>query len=544
MLAENVGSRTIRKGGAETHAARDLGDHPPVGLGFARRRQERALPRDPPLGVGHGAVLLAPGGGREENVRAGGDGVVRHDVFGEDEQLEPAERLAYLARARQRNRGIGRHHPQRLDLAAGDGLEQLHRLESFARRDPRRLPEAGDTVDVLAGKAHMRRELVGEPADLAPAHGIGLAGQRERPLPAAADAAGREMAVDDGVDLVGALRRLIHALREAGDGIGRGLEELEEARDVGLRQAGEPCGRGEVGRDLARARQGILEAGGVGVDIRVVEHAPVGEMHQQAAEQRGVHPGRDGKKEVGILRGGGAARIDHDDLGAALALVPDHALEQHRMAPGGVRADQDEEVGGVEVLVAAGHGVGAEGAPVAGDRGGHAQPRVGVDISRADEALHQLVGDVIVLGQELAGEIERDRVGAVAIDDALKAGGDAIERGRPVDARETAVELPQHGMQQTLFQSQRLAERRPFGADAAEIGGMVRIAGNGRAAIAVGLREHTATHAAIWAGGAHRRRLRGGRVHGRAQLTPLPGSRARARTRDRRASARSASPRE
>ena len=42
---------------------------------------------------------------------------------------------------------------------------------------------------------------------------------------------------------------------------------------------------------------------------------------------------------------------------------------------------------------------------------------------------------------------ERNRVGAFAIEDALKAGGNAIERDRPVDARETAVELPQHGMQ-------------------------------------------------------------------------------------------------
>ena len=156
------------------------------------------------------------------------------DVLGDDEQLEPAERLAHLARARQRDRGIGRHHPQRLDPAAGDGVEQLHRLEPFARRHPRRLPEAADAVDVLGGEAHMGGELVGEPADLAPAHGIGLAGQRERPLPAAADAAGREMAVDDGVDLVGALRRLVHALREAGDGVRDGTKELEEARDIGL----------------------------------------------------------------------------------------------------------------------------------------------------------------------------------------------------------------------------------------------------------------------------------------------------------------------
>ena len=388
------------------------------------------------------------------------------------------------------------------------GVEQLHRLEPFAGRDPRRLPEAADAVDVVGGEAHVGGELVGEPADLAPAHGVGLAGQRKRPLPAAADAAGREMAVDDGVDLVGALRGLVHALREAGDGVRNGVEELEEPRDVGRRQAGEARGRGEVGRNRARARQRVLEAVGVGVDVAVVERAQVGEMHEQPAEQRGVLPRRDRKKQVGILRGGGAARIDHHDPGAALAPVLDHALEQHRVTPRGVRADEHDQVGSVEILVAAGHGVGAEGALVAGDRGGHAQPRIGVDIARADEALHQLVGDVIVLGQELAGEVERDRVGPVALDDALKAVGDAVERDRPVDAREAAVELPQHGMQHASVEPQRLAERRALGADAAEIGGMVRIAGDDGAAVAVGLRQHAATHAAIRAGGAHRRRLR------------------------------------
>ena len=83
------------------------------------------------------------------------------------------------------------------------------------------------------------------------------------------------------------------------------------------------------------------------------------------------------------------------------------------MAPGEVRADQHDEIGLLEILVAAGHRVGAERALVAGDRRGHAQPRVGVDVGRADEALHQLVGDVVVLGQQLAGDVEGDAVGAV-----------------------------------------------------------------------------------------------------------------------------------
>ncbi len=37
------------------------------------------------------------------------------------------------------------------------------------------------------------------------------------------------------------------------------------------------------------------------------------------------------------------------------------------MAPRGIGADEDEQIGLVEILVAAGHGIGAEGAAMAGD---------------------------------------------------------------------------------------------------------------------------------------------------------------------------------
>jgi hypothetical protein len=60
---------------------------------------------------------------------------------------------------------------------------------------------------------HVRGEHVGEAADLAPAHGVRLAGDRERPHAGLADAAGGQVAVDDRVDLVGARGRLVDALR-------------------------------------------------------------------------------------------------------------------------------------------------------------------------------------------------------------------------------------------------------------------------------------------------------------------------------------------
>ena len=40
--------------------------------------------------------------------------------------------------------------------------------------------------------------------------------------------------------------------------------------------------------------------------------------------------------------------------------------------------------------------------------------------ARADVALHELVGDVVVLGQQLAGHVERHRLGAVRVDAAAE----------------------------------------------------------------------------------------------------------------------------
>ena len=122
-------------------------------------------------------------------------------------------------------------------------------------RHVRRVPEAPHAIDVGRREIHMRGKLVGEPADLAAAHRIGLAGQRERPHARLADAAGGEMAIDDGVDLVGALRRLVHALRVAGDDLLGRREQREEARDVGRREAGRRGRRIDIRRDLARARR-------------------------------------------------------------------------------------------------------------------------------------------------------------------------------------------------------------------------------------------------------------------------------------------------
>ena len=87
----------------------------------------------------------------------------------------------------------------------------------------------------------MRGELVGEAADLAPAHRIGLPGQRERPHAGPPDPPGRQVAVDDGVDLVGAADGLVDPLRiERHHALGAREQIVEGAQHLGIEVRSRP----------------------------------------------------------------------------------------------------------------------------------------------------------------------------------------------------------------------------------------------------------------------------------------------------------------
>ena len=110
--------------------------------------------------------------------------------------------------------------------------------------------------------------------------------------------------------------------------------------------------------------------------------------------------------DIGDVACRGVARIDGNDFRAALLARGNQPLIKHRMAPGRVAADQNDQIGRLDIVVAARHDILAEGADVPGHRRGHTEPGIGVDIAAADEALHQLVGDVIILRQKLSGDVE------------------------------------------------------------------------------------------------------------------------------------------
>jgi IMP dehydrogenase/GMP reductase len=103
----------------------------------------------------------------------------------------------------------------------------------------------------------------------------------------------------------------------------------------------------------------------VTVDIGAVAQAHSVEMIKQAQKKRDVGIGSDRQMQIGGFRRHGTARIDDHDLGAAPLARGKEALEQDGVAPRHVGADENDEIGLLQILIGARHGIGPEGADVA-----------------------------------------------------------------------------------------------------------------------------------------------------------------------------------
>ncbi len=161
----------------------------------------------------------------------------------------------------------------------------------------------------------------------------------------------------------------------------------------------------------------MLHSVGVGLDELLVRGTTTLQIVQQSVEQRHVRSGAHRQMQVGAFAGGCATRIDDYQFQLGSLLSGQHdALEEYGVAPGGIRSDQHNQIRQFQILVTARDQIPAKGPLVTGYRGRHAEPRVGVYVGAADEALHQLVGDVVVLRQQLSGDVQGHRVWTVFAD--------------------------------------------------------------------------------------------------------------------------------
>ena len=223
--------------------------------------------------------------------------------------------------------------------------------------------------------------------------------------------------------------------------------------------------------------------------------------------------------QVRALGGLRPARVGADDE-RALGLAVADAPPEDRMAGRRVRPQQQEAVGQADVGVRRRRAVEAERAAVAGDRRGHAQARVGVDVVRAEKALGELVDRVVVLGQQLAGDVEGDGVGPVFVDDRVDTAGERAEHVLPADRLQSrvAVIAPQRDRRAVgRVDGERQAER--LAAGAAAVRRMMHVAADrDQAAVVVDVGEQAASDAAVRAlgrGGLHCPQSAGG---------PFPGN--------------------
>ena len=159
--------------------------------------------------------------------------------------------------------------------------------------------------------------------------------------------------------------RLVHALAEDGD---RPFGAANQRSKKASRSAGVEAAVAATARSTVASRARPRSAASKPVDVRgdeaAVERAAAAEIGEQPVEQRTsvsrrIARCRSAISAVAVRRGS----IDDDAAspGAPPCAARD-ALEEHRMAPGEVRADEHDEVGLLEVLVVARHGVCAEGA--------------------------------------------------------------------------------------------------------------------------------------------------------------------------------------
>jgi len=178
--------------------------------------------------IGDGSVLLAPGGGGQFDMRVP-QRVGLGDDIGDDDEGAGRERRLDKARFGHGDGRVRAHDPDGLDAPVGDGAKHFDRLQARPLGDGGGAPEAAHAVAMRRVlDLHMRGEHIGEAADLAPAHGVRLTGDRERPHARPADPSRREMAIDDRIDLVGAGGGLIDALAIDGhDFLGSRKERIE-----------------------------------------------------------------------------------------------------------------------------------------------------------------------------------------------------------------------------------------------------------------------------------------------------------------------------
>ena len=200
----------------------------------------------------------------------------------------------------------------------------------------------------------------------------------------------------------------------------------------------------------------------------------------------------------------GAARIDHDQLGA----LPQPLLQprgEHRMPVGRVGADDHHDIGMIDAVEILGAGRGAEGGlqAIAGRR--MADARAGVDVVVAKTLPHQLLDEIgLLVGAARRGDAA-DRAAAMLVLDAAELAGDVRERFFPAHFAPRIADLfPDHRVEDAILVVRIAPGETPLHAGMAAIGLAVLPGHHAHHFVAAHFRLERAADAAIGAGRHHR----------------------------------------
>ena len=147
---------------------------------------------------------------------------------------------------------------------------------------------------------------------------------------------------------------------------------------------------------------------------------------------------------VGPLRGGGAARVDDEQLGAAVHRLED-VVEEDRVGFARVRAPEDDHVGVLDLLVATGAAPGPKTVARPTTLGSVSSAVAGVDVVRADDLADQLLGEVVDLVRGLRAGEHAEGVRAVGLGHRPEPGGRPVERFVPGGGAQRAA-VPDEGL--------------------------------------------------------------------------------------------------
>ena len=263
---------------------------------------------------------------------------------------------------------------------------------------------------------------------------------------------------------------------------------------------------GDSGRSLAHDRAQCIKILRVRGNVLAINPLLPQHYVQHGVEQRHVGARQDGQMQVGKCRGLSAARIDDDDfqIGVSFARGLD-AAEQNGMRERRIRSGDKQARRMIQVFITAGRRIHAQRLLVAGHGRRHAQARVGIDVIGTDQALGELVEDVVVLGKQLSRDIEADTVRAVFTDGGSKAIGEMVESFIPGAscARQVSRCTQLRVTGATGQRRGRHGERkgRALGAKLAEVGRMIGIAVDVDDLVIIRFDDDAAAGAAVAAGG-------------------------------------------